>query len=70
MTVISRDVVSELLKLLDPELQEIAQMRLGRYSIGFIAFHMRMSRRSIDRRLEKIREVWLSSGLLDKDGVR
>ncbi len=70
VNVISCEVVSELLKLLEPELQEIVKMRLGRYSIGFIAFHMRLSRRSIDRRLAKVREVWISSGLLDKDGVR
>ena len=51
--------------MLDPELQTVAKMRLDQFSIAEIATKVGRSRRTIDRRLERIREIWKASGSLE-----
>ncbi|MEJ7591092.1 MAG: ECF-type sigma factor [Planctomycetaceae bacterium] len=52
---------AELLQLLTEELREVAVLRLLGYRNSEIAVQFRCSERSIDRKLNAIREMWESS---------
>jgi DNA-directed RNA polymerase specialized sigma24 family protein len=61
------DTVVELLRLLDNKHQRVALMRVKGHTIAEIAEEMRVTTRTIDRRLQAIRVIWSQSGLLDRD---
>ena len=61
----SKEVTLGLLRLLDPEHQKIARMRLDGYTIAWMAEELAVSPCTVHRRLETIRNTWASSGLID-----
>jgi ECF sigma factor len=63
---ISAEVTDRLIDLLQPDLKTIVRMRLDGRTIGHIAAVLGVSPRSVDRMLEMIRRIWVSSGLLDR----
>lgn len=64
---ISLAKVYELLRLLDPDHQIVARKRFQSCTIVEIARDLGVSTRTIDRRLERIRTIWMESGMHDLD---
>jgi hypothetical protein len=50
-------------RLVEPELKQIATMRLERYTVREIARRIRHGGATIIRKLRQIREIWRESGL-------
>jgi RNA polymerase sigma factor (sigma-70 family) len=62
---IASEEAERLLGLLGPERRKIAKMRLDGYSIAETALLLGLSERTVDRRLEDIKEIWRNKGGVD-----
>jgi DNA-directed RNA polymerase specialized sigma24 family protein len=62
---ISKETTDRLIGLLDTDQQSIVRMRIDGHGIADIAATFRVSPRTINRVLERIRRIWESSGLVD-----
>jgi hypothetical protein len=65
VTAICNETTEQLINLLQPDLQSVVRMRLEMRTIAEMAAHLGVSPRSVDRKVEMIREIWASSGLAD-----
>ena len=63
--VMATETVEKLLSLLEPTLRAVVRMRLDTATIAEIAVKLDVSDRTIYRWLDRIREIWNKSGLLD-----
>jgi predicted DNA-binding transcriptional regulator YafY len=66
--VIGNEMTERLINLLQPDLQSVVRMRFDGWTIAQMATALGVSPRSIDRMLDSIRRIRLSSDLLR--GVR
>lgn len=65
VSAIADETLRLLLDLLNDEQRMIANLRLDNLSISEIAKRLRRSERTINRKLEEIREIWRSTGQID-----
>jgi len=59
------ELTGRLVAMLAPELEIVFRMRFEGRSIPYIAAKLEISTRTVDRRLEQIRAIWGTSGLLE-----
>jgi DNA-directed RNA polymerase specialized sigma24 family protein len=65
VVVAADEMTGRLLAMLSEDLEIVVRMRFERRTIRYIAEKLGISTRTVDRRLEQIRAIWIISGLLE-----
>ena len=61
---VAKETTACLISLLRPELQKVVRMRVDGRSVRDIAAELGVATRTVERMLERVRAVWVSSGLV------